>query len=170
MSTSEFDQLILKNYQSLKPYAIHFTKNEDAAQDLVQDTLLLAFRHKNKFRGGSNISAWLFTIMRNFFINTYRKNKSRRQILSQLEVSPEGFFASELPDNESRLAGKEINAMILALPDSFSEPFLLHYEGYKYDEIARILKKPTGTIKSRIHFARKLLQEQLTTSGYDKRS
>jgi RNA polymerase sigma-70 factor (ECF subfamily) len=166
---AEFDQLILNNYHSLKPYAIHFTKNEDAAQDLVQDTLLLAFRHKNKFRNGSNISAWLFTIMRNFFINNYRKNKSRRKILSQLDVSPDGFFATALPDNESRLANKEIDSIIRSLPESFGEPFMLHVEGYKYDEIARRLQKPTGTIKSRIHFARKLLQEELKSKGYDLR-
>ncbi len=169
MNAPEFDQLILNNYDSLKPYAIHFTKNEDAAHDLVQDTLLLAFRHKNKFRVGSNISAWLFTIMRNFFINSYRKNKSRKKLLSQMEVSRDGLFTSELPGSESRLAGKEIHDLILGLPRSFSDPFMLYFEGYKYDEIASILKKPTGTIKSRIHFARKLLKDELIAKGYERR-
>lgn len=163
MSTVEFNQLILVSSDFLSPFANSLTRDKESAKDLVQETMYKAIANREKYRSGTNIKAWLYTIMRNIFINAYRK-KTRQQII--FDATPNDFLIdtnqtaiSNLAESKLRL--KEIESAIHYLPSIFKEPFLLYFEGYKYSEIAEILHEPLGTIKSRIHFARKLLKEKV---------
>ena len=163
MSTVEFDQLLLGNSEFLSPFAITLTRDHESAKDLVQETMYRAIANREKYNAGTNIKAWLYTIMRNIFINNYRKKVKQNVIF---DASSNDFLVdlsqaaiSNLA--ESRLRLKEIQAAIYYLPSIFKEPFLLYFDGYKYYEIAEILREPIGTIKSRIHFARKLLKKQV---------
>jgi len=163
MSTLEFNQLILVNSDFLSPFANTLTRDKESAKDLVQETLYKAFANREKYRNGTNIRAWLYTIMRNIFINAYRR-KTRHQVV--LDATPNDFLLdsnqSAISNSaESSLQLKEIQSAIHYLPSIFREPFVLYFEGYKYNEIADILHEPLGTIKSRIHFARKLIKEKI---------
>lgn len=159
----EFSELLVDNAGFLKPFAINLTKNNEKANDLYQETLYKALANKEKYNSGTNIKAWLFTIMRNIFINDYRRNAKRKTVFDN---TPEDYLinmrqVSVSNSAESTLRLKEIEAAIENLPETFKVPFRLYYEGYKYQEIAEYLDEPLGTIKSRIHFARKLLKEQI---------
>ncbi len=163
MSSIEFNQLLVSNAEFLKPFAITLTRDNEAAQDLYQETLYRALANKDKYNVGTNIKAWLYTIMRNIFINNYRRRAKQNTIF---DSTPNDFLlnynqAVETNVAESNLKLKDINIAIHGLPDIFRNPFLLYFDGYKYHEIADILKEPLGTIKSRIHFARKLLKAQI---------
>ncbi|MBO9592145.1 sigma-70 family RNA polymerase sigma factor [Niabella pedocola] len=163
MANKEFNELLVDNADFLKPFAVNLTKNSESANDLYQETLYKALANSEKYNSGTNIKAWLFTIMRNIFINDYRRNVKRKTIL---DSTPEDYLinmsqVSVANTAESSLREKEINAAIEGLPETFKVPFRLYFEGYKYQEIAEYLKEPLGTIKSRIHFARKLLKEQI---------
>ena len=163
MSTAVFNEMLLSNADFLKPFAINLTRDTDAANDLYQETLYKALANKEKYNAGTNIRAWLFTIMRNIFINNYRRKAKQKVIF---DSSPNEYLlnSSVIVANrgEGSLRLKEINQAIHQLPEIFRTPFLLYFEGYKYNEISEALSEPLGTIKSRIHFARKLLKEQLT--------
>jgi RNA polymerase sigma factor (sigma-70 family) len=164
MSTKEFNSLLLNNAEFLKPFAINLTRDTEAANDLYQDTLYKALANQEKYSVGTNIRAWLFTIMRNIFINNYRRKAKQKTIF---DSTPNDFLINQnqvaiTNTAESRLRLKEINKAIKQLPDIFKTPFLLYFDGYKYNEIAGMLHEPLGTIKSRIHFARKLLKEQIS--------
>ncbi|MCX8020073.1 MAG: RNA polymerase sigma factor [Chitinophagaceae bacterium] len=158
-----FDQLLLENTSFLKPFAINLTRDKDAADDLYQDTLCKALANKDKYQQGTNIRAWLFTIMRNIFINNYRRKSKQKTIFDN---SPNEYLlhTSATVKNQgiTNVQLKEIRKAIHELPEIFKTPFLLYFEGYRYHEIAEALNEPLGTIKSRIHFARKLLKEQIS--------
>jgi RNA polymerase sigma factor (sigma-70 family) len=164
MSSLEFNELLLDNADFLKPFAINLTRDTEAANDLCQETLYKALANQEKYHVGTNIKAWLFTIMRNIFINNYRRKVKQKTILDN---SSNDFLINQKQATvanaaETNLRMKEIQAAIKALPEIFKTPFLLYFEGYRYNEIADVLQEPLGTIKSRIHFARKLLKEQIT--------
>ncbi len=163
MSTLEFNEMLLGNADFLKPFAINLTRDTEAANDLFQETLYKALANKEKYNAGTNIKAWLFTIMRNIFINNYRRKAKQKTIL---DSTPNDYLinlkqATVSNGAESDMKVKEINKAIRQLPEIFKTPFLLYFDGYKYNEIADVLHEPLGTIKSRIHFARKLLKEQI---------
>ncbi len=164
MSTIEFSQLLISNEEYLKPFAVTLTRDNESAKDLLQETFYRALANQEKYYVGTNIKAWLYTIMRNIFINNYRR-KSKQQTV--FDNSPNDFLLDSKQtvianDAIANLQMKEIQQALHQLPEIFKNPFLLYFDGYKYNEIADILKEPLGTIKSRIHFARKLLKEQLT--------
>jgi len=164
MSDHEFNSLLLDNAEFLKPFAINLTKNPESANDLYQETLYKALANHEKYNTGTNIKAWLFTIMRNIFINDYRRKAKQKVIF---DGTGSDFMINKTPVTisntaESNIRVKEIKMAILELPEIFKTPFQLFIEGYKYNEIARALNEPLGTIKSRIHFARKLLKEQIS--------
>jgi RNA polymerase sigma factor (sigma-70 family) len=163
MSISEFDHLVLKNSDSLKPFAISLTRDREQAKDLYQETLYKAIANRDKYTTGTNIKAWLYTIMRNIFINEYRRLLKRRIISLDPTVDYHYFYTPALICNnaESNTVLKEIQKKINGLPEIFQRPFNLYFEGFRYQEIAHVLNEPLGTIKSRIHFARKLLKEQM---------
>jgi RNA polymerase sigma factor (sigma-70 family) len=164
MSTAEFDKVLVQNADFLKPFAINLTRDSEAANDLYQETLYKALANHEKYNAGTNIKAWLFTIMRNIFINDYRRKAKQRTIFDN---SPNDFLlnsqqVSVTNSAEGALRLKEINEAIHHLPEIFKTPFQLYFDGYKYQEIADVLNEPLGTVKSRIHFARKLLKDRLT--------
>jgi RNA polymerase sigma-70 factor (ECF subfamily) len=163
MSTLEFNQLLVNNAEFLKPFAITLTKDSESAKDLFQETLYRALANKDKYNVGTNIKAWLYTIMRNIFINNYRRKVKQQTIFDN---TPNDFLLnynqSVIPNTaEGNLRVKDIQQAIHNLPDIFRNPFLLYFDGFKYHEIADMLTEPLGTIKSRIHFARKLLKSQI---------
>src|SRR6185295_4851999 len=164
MSSPEFSQLLVHNADFLKPFAINLTRDTDAANDLFQETLYKALANQEKYNAGTNIKAWLFTIMRNIFINNYRRKAKQKTIFDN---TPEDYLinmkqSAVTNGAESSLRVKEIKSAIDLLPEIFKMPFLLYLDGYKYQEISEYLHEPLGTIKSRIHFARKLLKEQVS--------
>ncbi|KAF0239400.1 MAG: RNA polymerase sigma factor [Sediminibacterium sp.] len=163
MSTIDFNQMLTNNAEFLKPFAFTLTRDNEAAKDLYQETLYRALANKDKYNVGTNIKAWLYTIMRNIFINNYRRKSKQSTIfdstpnefllnLNQGAVANEGIAQINL---------KEVKQAIHNLPEIFKNPFLLYFDGYKYHEIAEMLEEPLGTIKSRIHFARKLLKSHV---------
>ena len=155
--------MLLNNSGSLKPFAVSLTHDQQIAKDLYQETLYRALANRDKYGSGTNIKAWLFTIMRNIFINDYRRRTKQKTIFdnSGNELLVNSGTAVVKNGGESALQLKEINQAIYRLPQIFKTPFLLYFEGYRYHEIAYSLNEPIGTVKSRIHFARKLLKNQL---------
>jgi RNA polymerase sigma factor (sigma-70 family) len=164
MSTLEFNELLISNADFLKPFAVNLTRDTEAAKDLYQETIYKAIANKEKYNVGTNIKAWLFTIMRNIFINDYRRKVKQRTIFDNTPndylINLKQTTISNAAESDIRI--KEIKTAIQQLPEIFKTPFLLYFEGYRYHEIAEVLKEPLGTIKSRIHFARKLLKEQVS--------
>jgi len=164
MSAAEFNELLLSNADPLKPFAVSLTHDQEVAKDLFQETLYKALANQDKYSTGTNIKAWLFTLMRNIFINEYRRKAKQRTIFGNSAndtlINSRRIVVSN--EAESWLRLKEIHKAVYQLPDIFRVPFLLYFEGYRYHEISGSLKEPLGTIKSRIHFARKLLKEQLS--------
>lgn len=164
MSSIEFNEIVVNNAEYLKPFAVTLTRDQETARDLLQETMYRALANKEKYNVGTNIKAWLYTIMRNIFINDYRRKTKQALVLDNgvndfLLDSRQHATGNKA---ESNLQTKEIQQAVYNLPDIFRNPFMLYFEGYKYNEIAAMLHEPLGTIKSRIHFARKLLKEQLT--------
>jgi RNA polymerase sigma factor (sigma-70 family) len=163
MASLEFNQMLVNNSEFLKPFAVTLTRDSEAAQDLYQETLYRALANKDKYNVGTNIKAWLYTIMRNIFINNYRRKAKQNTIF---DSTPNDFLLNQAQVTtanaaESILKLKDIQQAIHHLPEIFRNPFLLYFDGYKYHEIADMLGEPLGTIKSRIHFARKLLKAQV---------
>ena len=163
MSTVEFNDMLVENAEFLKPFAVNLTRDNEAAKDLYQETLYKALANHEKYHAGTNIKAWLFTIMRNIFINNYRRKVKQNTIF---DPTPNDFLLNNKQTTvanaaESEINMKEIRKAISELPQIFKTPFLLYFDGYKYHEIAEALNEPLGTIKSSIHFARKLLKEQI---------
>lgn len=157
MSIQEFNSLVVSNADSLTPFAITLTRDHESAKDLCQETLCRAFVYKEKYQTGTNIKAWLYTIMRNIFINDYRRNGRKKIVLDTVRY----FEHQSAATYTSGVFLKEIHHAIHNLPGIFKTACLLYFQGYKYQEIAETLNEPLGTIKSRIHFARKLLQKQI---------
>jgi RNA polymerase sigma-70 factor (ECF subfamily) len=140
------------------------TKDTESAKDLFQETLYKALANQEKYNVGTNIKAWLFTIMRNIFINDYRRKAKQQTIFDSTGTDFLLNYKHPAITNsaETDLRIKEIYKAVYQLPEIFKTPFLLYFEGYKYHEIAEVLNEPLGTIKSRIHFARKLLKEEIS--------
>ena len=157
MSIQEFNSLVLRSSEGLKPFAITLTRDHEAAKDLCQETLFKAFAYRHHYQPGTNIKAWLYTIMRNIFINEYRRNGRKKLVLDAVKHTQTPVTASA--DWNLRL--KEISSAIHELSSIFKTACLLYLQGYKYHEIACALDEPLGTIKSRIHFAKKMLQKQI---------
>ena len=164
MSTVEFNEILLGNADFLKPFAINLTRDNEAANDLYQETLYKALANHDKYSTGTNIKAWLFTIMRNIFINDYRRKAKQRTIFDSTPndylINLKQTAVNNAAETDMRV--KEIKKAVQQLPEIFKTPFQLYFDGYKYHEIADVLNEPLGTIKSRIHFARKLLKEQIS--------
>lgn len=163
MSTVEFNQMLVNNAEFLKPFAVTLTRDTEAAKDLFQETLYRALANRDKYNVGTNIKAWLYTIMRNIFINNYRRKVKQNTIF---DSTPNDFLLNQnqavvANAAEVNLRLKDIQEAVHNLPEIFRNPFLLYFDGFKYHEIADMLGEPLGTIKSRIHFARKLLKNQI---------
>lgn len=162
-SKPTFISSVLGMQPNLRSFALKLTLNKDEAHDLVQDTTLKALSNEDKFVDNANFKGWMLTIMRNIFINNYRKNVRENTMvdtsddLYQINLTQE--TVSDTPDGAS--AVNEISEILKGFPADYREPFSLHVAGYKYEEIAEVLSMPLGTVKSRIFFTRKRLREIL---------
>ena len=164
MTAIEFTNQVQKLSYSLKPVAMNLTRDLDDAKDLIQETLLKALTNKDKFKAGTNLKAWLYTIMRNSFINNYNKITKRSTTLDNTDqitfLNTDDRFVAQNGATGS-FAMNDINKAIEYLNDEYRTPFMMYYTGYKYLEIADKLQIPIGTVKNRIHIARKELKEML---------
>ena len=164
MSSIEFNSLLVGNRDFLKGFALGFTRDMQDAEDLIQDTMVKALRYKNNFKEGTNIKGWLYTIMRNIFINNYKRKKFQNTIV---DTTDNQFFINSSTQMQADTVTTVINEQdiresIDGLKDEFRVPFNMFVEGYHYDEIAKELGIPMGTVKSRIFHARKKLGAQLS--------
>ncbi|MFP4019135.1 MAG: sigma-70 family RNA polymerase sigma factor [Bacteroidales bacterium] len=166
MTALEFNHQLIDLEDKLERFAMSLTSNREEAKDLLQETYYKALANRDKFIGYSNLKAWTFTIMKNTFINNYRKKQKENTHNDQTENN---FFINQSeeqtpirPDSEYSII--EINKKIEDLPNEFKIPFKMFLSGYKYKEIAEKLELKIGTVKSRIFFTRKKLSEKL--QGY----
>jgi len=161
MSTIEFTKKFTDLKSPLNAFAYNLTKNQEDAKDLYQETAFRAISNKEKFRPGTNFKAWSFTIMKNIFINNYRKKMKKNTIIDTTDNMYFINSGATMIDNDAgrNILMDELNGMIESLDDSIKTPFMMHYTGFKYQEIADKLELPLGTVKSRIFFARKALKE-----------
>lgn len=159
MTTLEFNAQYQPLEELLFAFAIKLTKDKVNAQDLMQETLCRAFKSKNRFKTGTNFKAWITTIMRNNYINDYRKLKTRNKVEAPIE---DYGYMVENKTTEGNAASiimmKELTSMVGSLSPDFQRPFVMFTDGYHYDEIAAEMNIPIGTVKSRIFFARKKLK------------
>lgn len=163
MSNQEFLSEISRLEGLLFSFALRLTRNRQDAQDLMQETNLRAYRHRDKFAAGTNFKSWVSTIMRNTYINRYRKIKSRRHVNQPIE---DFSFALEsknaIPNKgEHDMRMEELKQMLNGIGELYSVPFLMFYQGYEYKEIACHLNIPIGTVKSRIFLARQRMREAI---------
>lgn len=162
-SKPTFKSSVLGMQANLLSFALKLTLDKDEAHDLVQDTTLKALNNEEKFVDNANFKGWMLTIMRNIFINNYRKNARENTMIDttddlyHLNISQDATVGSP----EGVYAINEISTIIAGFPADFREPFSLHVAGYKYEEISERLQMPLGTVKSRIFFTRKRLREIL---------
>lgn len=159
MTQLEFNRNLIGLKTNLQRFAMSLTSDRDDALDLVQDTYLKAITYKEKFVDYTNLKAWVFTIMKNTFINNYRRNVKENTII---DGTRDLFYINQPGDKgfispESTYSENEIEKAIDSLEDEFRIPFLMHVEGFKYKEIADELGLKIGTVKSRIFFARQKL-------------
>jgi RNA polymerase sigma-70 factor (ECF subfamily) len=160
MTRNDFSNLVVESSTALKPFAINLTRDMEDANDLIQETVYRAITNHEKFNDGTNLKAWLFTIMRNIFINNYRRNAKRNTIIDTTDNLYFLNSGSTVTKNQAvnDFVMSDLMRAVNSLSDEFRVPFTMHYEGYKYHEIAEHLKLPLGTVKSRIFFARKELK------------
>ena len=163
MSSKAFETKLLAIQDNLLNFAYLLTSNRDDACDLLQDTTLKVLDNEDKYIDNTNFKGWVFTIMRNIFINNYRKMVRANTVIDQTE----DLYHLNLPQDsgfetpEGSVAAKEITAAINSFSDDYRIPFSMHVAGYKYNEIAEKMNLPLGTVKSRIFFARQRLQQSL---------
>ena len=163
MTAIEFNYQLTSLWDNLERYAVRLTSNVDDAKDLLQETFVKAISYRDKFIDNTNLKAWTYTIMKNTFINNYRKST---KVNTTFDLSNDLYYmnlnkASGMDLPESSYSTKEIEKKIELLNSEFKIPFLMHINGFKYKEIADKLNLKIGTVKSRIFFARKKLMELL---------
>jgi RNA polymerase sigma-70 factor (ECF subfamily) len=171
----KFENETVPHQDALYNYALKIARNADDAQDLLQETYYKAFKNYHQFENGTNSKAWMFMILKNTFINNYRKIKREPVKLDYDEIEDiyENIKSDQAKDNNldldfyNDLLDDELSAALSKIPSKMKEVFLLcDLEGYTYEEIAEITDIPIGTVRSRLHRARKLLQDELF--GYAK--
>ena len=163
-----FEERLISLQGNMLNFAYQLTTDREMAEDLLQDTTLKALDNEDKYVDNVNFKGWIFTIMRNIFINNYRQNVRKATVIDQTEdlyhlnISQD----SGLDTPEGSFAVKEISAALNAFPEEYRIPFNMFVAGYKYNEIADKLDLPLGTVKSRIFCARKKLREELSDYSY----
>jgi RNA polymerase sigma factor (sigma-70 family) len=162
MSTQEFNTRLLNMENSLSYFALSLTRDTETAKDLVQDTFLKAIQYRDKYTADNNIKAWLFTILRNTYLNQVTRLSAKNTVNDESE--DEYVLRNtvhETQNAETTISTNDIRATISELSDDYRIPFQMFVDGYKYKEIAEHTNLPIGTVKSRIFFARKILMENL---------
>lgn len=163
MSKTEFSNMIV-NYQSfLEQLAMKLTKSVEDSNDLIQETYFKAIKNSDKFQEGTNIKGWLYTIMKNTFINAYRKKKNQNTFVDETENK---YFlnlreSEKTATTDSLVDTEYLMRQINSVDKTYIETFMMYYNGYKYEEIAEIMGIPLGTVKSRIFLARRKMMDKL---------
>lgn len=163
MRTTSFTQNLLGMQSELRRFALKLTADSEEANDLLQETSLKALDNEDKYTPDTNFKGWMYTIMRNIFINNYRKTVRDQTFVDQTE----NLFHLNLPQDsgfestEGNYDLKEIRKIVHSLPKEYRVPFSMYVSGFKYREIAEKLGLPIGTVKSRIFFTRQRLQKDL---------
>ena len=167
-SKKSFENSLLGLQDNMFNFALSLTADREDAKDLLQETTLRVLDNREKYYENVNFKGWVFTIMHNIFVNNYRKIVRSQTIIDRTEnlyhlnlPQDSGF---NTPDGAYNI--KEINKAITSFTDEYKVPFSMHVSGYKYEEIAKHLGLPIGTVKSRIFFARKRLQQMLKDFRY----
>ena len=163
MTALEFTYTIDKLSGTLKPYALRLTRDMEDANDLLQETLLKAFSNREKYTDGTNFKAWMYTIMKNTFITNYQRMMRKNTFIDSTDNLHYINSSSASIENSaySKFAMTDIDKAIEKLNDVYKAPFMMHFSGFKYHEIADKLDIPIGTVKNRIHIARKELKYKL---------
>jgi len=168
-----FETEALSFLDALYRTALRMTRSEADAEDLVQETYIRAFRFRDQFTPGTNLKAWLFRILTNTFINSYRRRQSQPEFTELADVDEFSLYkrmsdlrassASGDPEREflDGLVDSEVKDALTELPEKFRQVVLLDVEGFSYKEIAEMLDIPIGTVMSRLHRGRKFLQKRL---------
>lgn len=163
MTSPQFQNSVTSLQEFLRPFALNLTKNSDDTDDLLQETICKALMNEDKYQSGTNIKAWLYTIMKNIFINNYRK-KSKMKMMTDTTDNLYFINSAQMEVTsgaESKLVMDDLQKVLSSLADEYRLPFLMHYEGFKYQEIAEKFDLPIGTVKSRIFLARQALKKKL---------
>lgn len=163
MSTVEFNTHLVGHRKALEYFAISLCDNREDARDLMQDTFLKAIVYRDKFRDATNLKAWLYTIMKNTFINSYRRKAKARKLMVKTDDLPPNALRIESRETNpaAQLGASEAERVVSELQSEYRVPFTMHHEGFKYHEIAESLSLPIGTVKSRIFMARQKLMGSL---------
>ncbi|MEM6525169.1 MAG: RNA polymerase sigma factor [Bacteroidota bacterium] len=168
MTAIEFNHKIASLTDTLELFTKRFTKDQEESEDLIQDTILKALTYRDKFQQNTNLKGWLYTIMRNTFINNYRKNQRAK---TTLDDTKESYYLN-VPDNhtfntpDGNYEYKDIMKCVNEIKEDLLVPFQMHTEGFKYHEIADHLAIPIGTVKNRIFHARKEIQKKLVAYAH----
>lgn len=169
MINKKFQDKLLSLQGNMLNFALMLTSNKDDAYDLLQDTTLKALDNEEKYAENTNFKGWVFTIMRNIFINNYR-----RATRSSVKIdTTDDLYTLNLPQEsgyetpENAYAVNEVNDAINKFSDDYKVPFSLHLAGYRYAEIASYMGLPVGTVKSRIYYARQKLRKDLKDYSLD---
>lgn len=163
MTTLQFNNKTNQIEDILFGFAMKLTKNREDAKDLFQETMMRAFANRDRFTMGTNFKAWMTTIMRNCYINEYRKRRTRNRVEQPIEENLE-FATKKAVRNDAGtvIMMKELNHMLGSMKDSHRVPFEMFFEGFEYQEISETLDLPMGTVKSRIFFARKKMRTMIS--------
>jgi RNA polymerase sigma factor (sigma-70 family) len=164
MSQLQFENSLLELRKKLHYYALSLTSDAEKANDLLQETMLKALTNRDKFATDSNFKAWVYTIMKNTFINEYRRGVKSKNSFDNSTSTYQGILTMSgyEPSPESTFGTMEIGKTISDLEDDYRIPFTMFLDGFKYKEIADELDLPLGTVKSRIFFTRKKLEKVLS--------
>jgi RNA polymerase sigma-70 factor, ECF subfamily len=176
---ARFERDVLPLLPSLYGAALRMTRNPADAEDLVQDTYLRAFRGFAGFQEGTNLKAWLYRILTNSYINTYRKKQREPQIVETPDDADEWYLYDRLAARNvegsaeqevlDRIPDADVKAALESLPENFRMPVLLaDVEGFSYKEIAEIMDTPIGTVMSRLHRGRKALERALWETAKER--
>ncbi|NQW43224.1 MAG: sigma-70 family RNA polymerase sigma factor [Bacteroidetes bacterium] len=164
---NSFESLVQNEMQSMKSLAMQLTRNLEDANDLVQETVLKALRFKEKYTEGTNLRGWVLTILKNTFINNYRRMVKRKTFID----STDNTYFLDLPSHrtenqaEIKFIRKDLESAISILQPELKVTFMLNIEGFKYHEIAEELNIPIGTVKTRIFVAKRILRKKLQVYG-----
>ncbi|MEE1220232.1 MAG: RNA polymerase sigma factor [Bacteroidales bacterium] len=163
MKNKKFENQLVESESVLENFAYSLTHNPDEAKDLVQETFLKALLHKKAYKEGTNLRAWLFTIMKNTFINNYRRNKKVQSVITKEDSTPwiNNISGNVIYQADHNTKYTQIVMLINSLPEEQKIPFEMMNQGYKYWEIAEKFNIPIGTVKSRIFLARQKLNQLL---------
>jgi len=164
MTSIDFGYTLNDITKVLRPMAMQLTRDHEETNDLLQETLFKAYRSRHRYHKGTNLKAWVYTIMKNTFLSDYQKKVRRK---TYVDTTENQYFLNSMTQRtgfetaDTKVNLKDINKAIENLSPQYSRPFLMHYRGFKYNEIANELSLPLGTVKNRIFIARQELKDRL---------